>query len=386
MTRITRVMLTSLVSRALLTPRRSPTAGAGWGDVRAGRKLALSAASLALALCTACTAPTADPPPARLQPLPKPLVIAHRGASGYLPEHTLEAYALAIGQGAHFIESDLVMTGDGVLLARHENELSDTTDVAEKYPERKTTMMIDGQRVDGWFSEDFTLAEIRNLRANQRFAFRDQSNNGKFGIPTLDEVIQLVLSKSRESGREVGIYLETKHPSHFAGHGLALENPLIAALQRHRLDRSDAAVFIQSFEVGNLKKLNGMTDVPLVQLLGAASLSPFDQQTAGTGLTYAAMSTDAGLGNIARYADGIGPWKGLVVPRDGEGNLGTPTDLVARAHAAGLVVHAYTFRSEAHYLAAAYDGDPGAEYRQFFALDIDGIFTDFPDAAIGATR
>ena len=386
MTRMKRVMPSSLVSRVFVTPRRSPAAEADGGDVRAGCKLVLSATWLALALCTACTVPTANPPLALLQPLPKPLVIAHRGASGYLPEHTLEAYALAIAQGAHFIESDLVITGDGVLLARHENELSDTTDVAEKYPERKTTKMIDGRHVDGWFSEDFTLAEIGNLRANERFAFRNQSNNGKFGVPTLDEVIRLVLSKSRESGREVGIYLETKHPSHFAVHGLALEEPLIAALQRHDLDRGDAAVFIQSFEVGNLKKLNGMTEVPLVQLLGAALLSPFDQETAGTGLTYAAMSTEAGLGNIAGYAEGIGPWKGLVVPRDGEGNLGTPTDLVARAHAAGLVVHAYTFRSEAHYLAAAYDGDPGAEYRQFFALDIDGVFTDFPDAAIGATR
>ena len=354
--------------------------------MRTSSRLAFAAALLAPVLLAGCTVFTADRPLQRPEPLPKPLVIAHRGASGHLPEHTLESYALAIEQGAHFIETDLVSTGDGVLIARHENDLSDTTDVAEKFPERRRAQLVDGQQVDGWFSEDFTLAEIKTLRARERLPFRDQSNNGQFEIPTFDEVVQLVLSESRESRRSIGIYPETKHPSHFAALGLALEEPLVAALERHNLNRADAPVFIQSFEVGNLRKLNELTDVPLIQLLSAAPLAPWDQASAGASLTYGDMMTDSGLRDISVYADGIGPWKALVVPRDEEGNLGSPTSLIERAHAAGLAVHAYTFRSEARYLARQYDGDPAAEYGQFFSLDIDGVFTDFPDAAIRAAQ
>ena len=361
-------------------------AAADWLGMRASSILAPPAALLALVLSTGCAVYTSDRSLQRPEPLPKPLVIAHRGASGYLPEHTLAAYALAIEQGAHFIETDLVSTGDGVLIARHENDLSDTTDVAEKFPERRRTQLVDGQQVDGWFSEDFKLAEIKTLRARERLPFRDQSSNGQFEVPTFDEVVQLVLSKSRESGRSIGIYPETKHPSHFAALGLALEEPLVAALERHKLNRADAPVFIQSFEIGNLRKLHELTDVPLIQLVSAAPLAPFDQASAGTGLTYGDMMTESGLRDIAAYADGIGPWKALVVPRDEEGNLGPPTSLIERAHAAGLAVHAYTFRSEARYLARQYDGDPAAEYRQFFSLDIDGVFTDFPDAAIRAVQ
>lgn len=340
----------------------------------------------ALVLATGCTVFPGDPPAARPEPIPKPLVIAHRGASGYLPEHTLQAYALAIEQGAHFIETDLVITADGVLIARHENSLSDTTDVAEKFPDRRRTRLVDGQQVDGWFSEDFTLEEIKTLRAVERLPFRDQSSNGKFEIPTLDEVIQLVLGRGRELGRRIGIYPETKHPSYFAALGLPLEEPLVAALERHDLNRADAPVFLQSFEVSNLRKLNEMTDAPLIQLVSAPFLAPFDQESSGTGLTYGDMITDAGLRDIAAYANGIGPWKVLVVPRDERGNPGAPTNLIDRAHAAGLTVHAFTFRSDGDYLAPQYDGDPGAEYRQFFDLDIDGVFTDFPDAAISAAR
>ena len=348
--------------------------------------IAQATALLVPVLAAGCASYTADRPAERAEPVPKPLVIAHRGASGYLPEHTLESYALAIEQGAHFIEMDLVITGDGVLIARHENDLSDTTDVAEKFPDRRRTKLVDGQQVDGWFSEDFTLAEIKTLRATERLPFRDQSNNGKFEIPSFEEVIQLVIGRSRESGRSIGIYPETKHPSYFAALGLPLEEPLVATLERHNLNRADAPVFIQSFEVGNLRKLNELTDVPLIQLLSAAPLAPWDQETAGTGLTYGEMVTDSGLRDIAAYADGIGPWKVLVVPRDENGYLGSPTSLIARAHAAGLAVHAYTFRSEARFLANRYDGDPGAEYRQFFSLDVDGVFTDFPDDAIRAAQ
>ena len=348
--------------------------------------IAHSFALFALILQTGCTAFTTSPPALRPERVPEPLVIAHRGASGYLPEHTLEAYALAIEQGAHYIEADLVITADGVLIARHENNLADTTDVADKFPGRKRTKMVDGQQVDGWFSEDFTLEEIRTLRATERLQFRDQSNNGKFQIPSFDEVIQLVLSRSRELGHRIGIYPETKHPSYFAALGLPLEEPLVAALARHDLDRADAPVFIQSFEVSNLRKLDGLTDAPLIQLVSAPILAPFDQESAGSGLTYGDMITDAGLREIATYADGIGPWKVLIVPRDEEGNLAPPTNLIDRAHAMGLAVHAYTFRSEARYLARQYDGDPGAEYRQFFSLGVDGVFTDFPDAATSAAR
>lgn len=348
--------------------------------------IAHSFALFALILQTGCTAFTAGPPAARPETVPKPLVIAHRGASGYLPEHTLQAYALAIEQGAHYIEADLVITADGVLIARHENELSDTTDVAEKFPGRRRTKVVDGQEVVGWFSEDFTLAEIKTLRATERLPFRDQSSNGKFQIPSFDEVIQLVLSQSRELERRIGIYPETKHSSYFASLGLPLEEPLVAALEGHDLNRADAAVFIQSFEVSNLRKLEELTDAPLIQLLSAPTLAPFDQESAGSGLTYGDMITDAGLREIATYADGIGPWKVLIVPRDEGGNLTPPTNLIDRAHAVGLVVHAYTFRSEARYLARQYDDEPGAEYRQFFSLGVDGVFTDFPDAATRAAR
>ncbi|MCZ0951837.1 MAG: glycerophosphodiester phosphodiesterase [Rhodospirillaceae bacterium] len=343
-------------------------------------------ALFALILQTGCTAFTEGTPAAHPEAAPKPLVIAHRGASGYLPEHTLQAYALAIEQGAHYIEMDLVITADGVLIARHENELSDTTDVAENFPDRRRTRLVDGQQVDGWFSEDFTLEEIKTLRATERLPFRDQSSNGKFQVPSFDEVIQLALSRSRELGRRIGIYPETKHPSYFAALGLPLEEPLVAALEKHDLNRADAPVFIQSFEISNLRKLDGLTDAPLIQLLSAPTLAPFDQESAGSGLTYGDMITDAGLREIATYADGIGPWKTQIVPRDEEGNLAPPTNLIDRAHAVGLAVHAYTFRSEARYLARQYDGDPGAEYRQYFSLGVDGVFTDFPDAATRAAR
>lgn len=277
-------------------------------------------------------------------------------------------------------------TADGVLIARHENNLADTTDVAEKFPGRRRSKMVDGQRVEGWFSEDFTLEEIKTLRAMERLPFRDQSSNGKFQIPSFDEVIQLVLNRSRELGRRIGIYPETKHPSHFAALGLPLEESLVAVLEEHGLNRADAPVFIQSFEIGNLRTLDELTDVHLIQLLSAPILAPFDQGSAGSGLTYGDMITDAGLREIATYADGIGPWKALIVPRDEEGNLAPPTNLIDRAHAVGLVVHAYTFRSEARYLARQYDGEPGVEYRQFFSLGVDGVFTDFPDAATRAAR
>lgn len=314
----------------------------------------------------------------------KPLVIAHRGASGHMPEHTIEAYRLAIEMGADFIEPDLVSTKDGVLIARHENELSDTTDVAVKFPERKIQRTIDGRAVEGWFSEDFTLAEIKTLRAKERLASRNQSNNGKFEIPTFNEILALVTAESAKRNRTIGVYPETKHPTYFAARGLALEPPLLKALAAAKLDRANSAVFIQSFEVSNLKRLSTLTKAPLVQLLGDPDERPYDQEAAGLPLTYADMATDAGLRAIAGYAQGIGPYKAYIIAVDKAGQAQAPTDFVARAHQAGLVVHPYTFRSDAPFLAKSYGGNPTVEYCAFFAQGIDGLFSDFPDAALKA--
>jgi glycerophosphoryl diester phosphodiesterase len=313
-----------------------------------------------------------------------PLVIGHRGASGYRPEHTIESYTLAIEQGADVIEPDLVSTKDGVLIARHENEISGTTDVAERFPDRKATKMIDGKEVVGWFTEDFTLAEIKTLRAKERLEFRDQSNNGKFEVPTFEEVIDLAIAKGRETGRPIGLYPETKHPTYFDSIGLSLEEPLVAMLKKKGLDRADSPVFIQSFEVSNLRQLNGMIEVKLVQLMEAADKQPFDLVTAGDKRTYADLAKPDGLKKIATYADGIGPYKRLIVPEDANTALLAPTSLIADAHAAGLLVHPYTFRSEPQYLAKDYGGDPVKEYQQFFELGVDGLFSDFPDTALAA--
>lgn len=311
---------------------------------------------------------------------PSPIVIAHRGASGYRPEHTLAAYEMAIGMGADFIEPDLVSTKDGVLIARHENEISETTDVAERpeFASRRTTKQIDGCEVTGWFSEDFTLAEIKTLRAKERLPFRSQDFNGRFEVPTFTEVLDLARRKSAETGRTVGVYPETKHPTYFRSIGLPLEEPLLAALEGQ-----SAAVYIQSFETGNLKELRKRTDLPLIQLLDVEG-QPWDLAVAGDRRTYRDLTTPEGLAEIASYADGIGPNKRLIVPVDGEGRLLPPTALVADAHRAGLLVHPWTFRSDGRFLALEYDGDPEREYRQFFGLGVDGVFSDFPETAVRA--
>ncbi|MBD2101216.1 glycerophosphodiester phosphodiesterase family protein [Leptolyngbya sp. FACHB-261] len=334
----------------------------------------------------------------------RPLVIGHRGASGLRPEHTLAAYELAIEQGADFIEPDVVSTKDGILIARHENEISGTTDVADRpeFASRRATKIIDGSEVTGWFTEDFTLAEIKTLRANERLPFRDQSFNGQFEVPTLQEVIDLAKSKSAELGRTVGIYPETKHPTYFDSIGLSLEEPLVAVLDANGYTSADSPVFIQSFEVSNLQQLNELTKVPLVQLFDAADVQPYDFVATGDTRTYGDLLAPTGLAEIATYADGIGPWKRLIIPAesvdfDGNGQpddlngdgqisdadrlLQAPTTLIEDAHAAGLLVHAYTFRNEDFYLAPDYNGDPALEYQQFFSLGLDGLFSDFPGTA-----
>lgn len=315
------------------------------------------------------------------------LVIGHRGASGYRPEHTLAAYDLAIRMGADFIEPDLVSTMDGVLVARHENEISGTTDVADhpEFADRETTKVIDGVPLTGWFTEDFTLAELNSLRAVERIPDIRQRNtiyDGRFPIPTLQEVIDLALS------RGVGIYPETKHPTYFDSIGLSLEEPLVAALRANDLDDADDPVFVQSFETTNLRELNGLIDVPLVQLIGGSG-APFDLVARGIAISYDGMATPRGLAVISTYADGIGPDKNRVIPRDADGFLLDPTALVDNAHRAGMLVHPYTFRAENTFLPADFRssedpaayGDLIAELHLFFAVGVNGVFTDNPDIA-----
>lgn len=320
----------------------------------------------------------------------RPLVIGHRGASGYRPEHTLASYELAARMGADFIEPDLVSTRDGVLVARHENEISGTTDVAARteFASRRVTKTIDGNAVTGWFTEDFTLAELKTLRAVERLPAVRQRNtvyHGLFEVPTFEEVLRLREKLSRELRREIGVYPETKHPTYFDGIGLPLERPLVAALREHGLDRRDAPVFVQSFEAANLRELRAVHRVkaPLVFLAGAGS--PFNDPK-----PYAEYLAPAGLRELARFTDGIGPEKGLVIPRAADGSLGSPTALIADAHAQGLKVHPYTFRAENQFLPVNLrNGTVPAEYGRildelaaYLAAGVDGFFTDNPDLGV----
>jgi glycerophosphoryl diester phosphodiesterase len=326
------------------------------------------------------------------------IVIAHRGASGYLPEHTLAAYAMAILQGADYIEPDLVMTRDGHLIARHDNVLDRTTDVAQRpaFAARRTTRQIDGTDITGWFSEDFTLAEIQTLRAVERLPEVRPTNcrfNGQFTIPTLADVLKLVRAMACTTGRRIGIYPETKHPTHFQQLGLPLEEPLLEALNREDFG-SGQSVFIQSFEVANLRKLRSLTDIPLIQLL-APQGQPYDVAATGGSMGYDQMATPEGLADIATYADGVGPEKNhFLLPLDQAGRLdpGAATDFVQHAHRVGLQVHPYTFRAENRFLPSNHrrgtdpntSGDLESELAIFLALGIDGFFTDHPDLGVRA--
>ena len=351
-----------------------------------------------------------------------PLIIGHRGASGELPEHTLEAYRLAILRGADFIEPDLVATKDGHLIARHEPNLIATTDVASRseFAARRSTKLVDGVAEEGFFASDFTLAEIKTLRAVMPQAFRTQAFNGTFEVPTLGEIIDLVKDLEVMTGKKVGIYPETKHPTYHDQLGLSLEEKLLDVLKEKNFTDSKR-VFIQSFEVANLKELSsslmpaaGLV-LPLVQLLDAYDVAddgsliyqdvnerPYDFTVKGDRRTYADLQTKAGLAEISSYADGIGPWKPMILStkivdanKDGKADdlngdgavngqdriTGTASSLVADAHATGLFVHAYTFRNEARYLASSYANNPQVEYATFFNLGVDGLFSDFPGTA-----
>jgi len=342
--------------------------------------------------------PRPPTPPAGPQATVEPIVVGHRGASGYRPEHTLEAYRLAVALGADYVEPDLVPTTDGVLVARHENEIGGTTDVATRpeFADRRTTKVVDGVSFTGWFTEDFTLAELKTLRAKERIPdIRPQNTayDGLYEVPTLQEVIDLAREESRRTGRTIGIYPETKHPTYFDSIGLSLEEELVRVLTRNGLNRPNAKVFVQSFETTNLRELAGPLKLrtPVVQLI-AGSGAPYDLVAAGDPRTYTDLITPAGLAEIATYADGIGPDKNRVIPRDASGALTSPTTLVDDAHGAGLLVHPYTFRSENTFLPLDFRigtdprayGDAIAEYLVFYEVGVDGVFSDNPDVAVAA--
>lgn len=337
-----------------------------------------------------------------------PLVIAHRGASGYRPEHTLESYRLAIEMGADFIEPDLVATRDGHLVARHEPEIGGTTDVASRpeFANRKRTLILDGMTVTGWFTVDFTLAELRTLRAIQPRADRSKEFDGQFLIPTLEEIIDLAQRESNMRGRTIGIYPETKHPTWHCELGLPLEPRLLERLAAVGWTTRGSPVFIQSFESGNLRWLRSRTDVRLIQLLDGGdlrddgSVGPRPQWNASgkcnlypQGDIPQDFTRPETFVAFREYVDGLGPWKRHLIgtrrtdaadTTERSRRAVTPTEFVQLAHAAGLQVHPWTFRNEAIHLAADYGGDPAAEYRAFAELGVDAVFTDFPDTAIAA--
>jgi len=345
----------------------------------------------------------------------RPIVIGHRGAAGYRPEHTIAGYTLAIEMGVDFIEPDLVLTKDGEMIARHEPMIGSTTDVADhpEFAERKTTRMVDGVAYDDWFASDFTLAEIKTLRAKERLPQLRPANtayDGLYQIPTLDEVIALAKQKSRESGRVVGIYPEIKHSTFhadlFGRH--VFENKLLRKLHREYGNSACAPVYIQSFEVSNLQYLSKLTRIPLVQLIDADDVNPdgsmslvapyrqpYDFVVAGDSRTFADLLGEQGLRFVKRYADAIGPWKPYLlktvddgVDRNGDGKLTIndrrlegSTGVIENAHALGLKVHSWTFRNDSS--GYGFD-DPQAEMTYFFDLGVDGLFTDFADTGVAA--
>lgn len=382
-----------------------------------------AAALLSLAACGGGGDSVSLTPPLAFKTLAnvQPLVIAHRGASGALPEETLEAYARAIDFGADVVEPDLISTKDGILIARHDPNLSISTDVAAhpEFASRRKTTTVDGETQTGWFASDFTLAEIKTLGGIITDAERDQSNNGKFKVITFQELIDLVKTRSAQLGRTIAVYPETKNPSYHRALGLPLEDKLIAAISAAGWNNKASPVYVQSFEPSSLKEMKAKgLQAKTIQLIDADDYDlktgkltyappydrPYDWTLSGDMRLFGAMVTTAGLAEIKTYADGIGPWKPYIVPvkgtLDAAGNLRDlngdgkvdlrdattqiPTTLIDDAHKAGLFVHGYTFRSEARRLAMDYQGNPQAEYLQFYRLGLDGLFSDFGDTALAA--
>ncbi|MFF6983270.1 glycerophosphodiester phosphodiesterase [Streptomyces sp. NPDC008343] len=331
-----------------------------------------------------------------LKNLPKPTIIGHRGASGYRPEHTLGSYQLALDMGADIVEAgDLVPTKDGHLVCRHEPEIGGTTDVADhpEFADRKKTKSLDGVATTGWFTEDFTLAELKTLRATERIPANRPHNtlyNGRWEIPTFEEVLRWQDEQSRKRGKQVWIYPELKHPTYFRKQGLALEERVAKVLHKHGKDRRNSPVILQSFEPTSIQRLNKLVDNPLVVLLSGATTRPWDFVETGDPRTVADLVKPAGLREIASYAQGIGPTLDLIIPKDANGNLTQPTTLVADAHKVGLILHPYTMRNENPFLPTSFRkgtdadayGDVFGAYKTYFATGIDGVFTDNPDTGL----
>ncbi len=328
----------------------------------------------------------------------KPVVLGHRGCSALRPEHTLGSYAKAIADGADYIEPDLVVTKDGVLVARHENNIAETTDVAAhpEFAARKTTKLVDGVSQTGWFTEDFTLDELRTLRARERMVgdglrVESHSYDGMFRILTLAEIGDFLAAESAARGRTVGLIPEIKHSTYFAGIGLTMEDRFVRELNASRY-LSSAPVILQSFEIANLKSLRGilgdMPNVQFMQLIDDDGLRPADVAKAGGTLTYGQMMTADGLAAIAAYADWVAPWTRQLIPLGAGDRLAEPKAVIADAHRCGLLVGCYTFRPENQYLAADFRNDAGAnarnpegsvaEIRRYVGEGLDGFFTDDP--------
>ncbi|HEJ2443317.1 TPA: glycerophosphodiester phosphodiesterase, partial [Burkholderia multivorans] len=358
------------------------------------------AATFVLAACGGDDTLTPDP----TQPISAKIqVVGHRGASALRPEHTLASYRKAIEDGADIIEPDLVATRDGVLVARHENEISGTTNVSTlpQFASRKTTKTIDGTQLTGWFTEDFTLAELKTLRARERIPQIRPANaayNDQFEIPTLDEIVALAKQMSAQTGRTIHLYPETKHPTYFQSIGLPLEDRLVDALLKDPYTSRTATVYIQSFEVANLKAIRNRIGASqpnwkLVQLMDEAAQRPYDFVKANDKRTYGGLSTRDGMREIATYANGVGPYKTSIIAVAADGTLQQPTPYVRYAHEAGLVVHPYTFRPENNFLPASLKdgGTPDTrntagsvrEIQAYLRAGIDGFFTD--DPAVGRT-
>ncbi|MER6026851.1 glycerophosphodiester phosphodiesterase [Streptomyces sp. NPDC001851] len=331
-----------------------------------------------------------------LKSLPVPTIIGHRGASGYRPEHTFGSYELALDLGADVVEAgDLVPTKDGHLVCRHEPEIGGTTDVAShpEFADRRTTKVLDGVSTTGWFTEDFTLAELKTLRAVERIPANRPHNtlyNGRWEIPTFEEVLKWQDEQTRKRGKQVFIYPETKHPTYFRRLGLGLEERVAKLLRKYGKDGRNSPVILQSFEPTSIQKLNQLVDNPLVVLLSTADSRPYDFVASGDPRTVADLITPKGLREIAGYAQGIGPTLDLVIPKNADGTLGKPTTLVADAHKVGLILHPYTMRNENPFLPAEYRkgsaadayGDPFGAFKTYFATGIDGVFTDNADTGV----
>ncbi|MFI6764109.1 glycerophosphodiester phosphodiesterase [Streptomyces sp. NPDC050355] len=331
--------------------------------------------------------------------LPVPLIVGHRGASGYRPEHTFGSYQLALDMGADVIEQDLVPTKDGHLVCRHENDITATTDVSAhpEFADRKTTKTVDGTALTGWFTEDFTLAELKTLRAKERIPGTRQHNtlyDGRWQVPTFEEVLRWAEREGRKRGRRVWLHIETKHPTYFRKLGLGLEERVAKALRAHGRHREDSPNFLQSFEPGSIQRLGRLVDCPKVVLLDAPNTRPWDFVEAGDPRTVADLIKPAGLKWIAGFAQGIGPSLTDIIPRDAAGNSGKPTSLVKDAHAAGLVLHPYTGRNENTFLPTDYRrgtdpdayGDALGYFAACLATGIDGMFSDNPDTALLAAE